>query len=164
MMTKTILINRKTPIALRDVAVIEPVTLKDIQAMAARYEAVEDDFSAFNSIMRMVDGTTRLATQTLDEIAKLCERRVLNMSPKPLGKEQARPAQLVPIDAIRYLESLDREDRAAMRQSYPDADPKRLDDKRSRIVYRAVDPRSGNGAFQKTFAADLKRDLEHVQA
>jgi hypothetical protein len=156
-MNKTIIINRRTPITLKDVSVIEQLTDKDVQSMAASYGGDPQDFAAFNSAVRLVDGSTKLAVQTLDDFVKLTRGRVLGMGTGANGKAFAGP--LVPIDAIRHLEPVSDDERAGMKAAYGDVDPEAIDAKRTRIVYRALDPANPQRYFQKTFAADILDDL-----
>jgi hypothetical protein len=152
-MNTTIVINGRTPITLNNVAVIEPITNKDIQSMAARYGGDPEDFAAFHTAMRLIDGSTKPAVQTLDDFAKLTKGRVLDLGPGADGKALIGP--LVPVDAIRHLEPISEDERAGMKSAYGDVDPDAIDAKRTRIVYRALDPANPQRHFQKTFAADI---------
>lgn len=158
-MNTHIIINRRTPITLRNVAVIEPFTDKDIQNMVANYGGSEEDFSAFNSAVRLVDGTTKLAVQTTEQIKKLMAGRFISMAKGDGANHGQGGVALVPVDAIRHLEPISDEEREAMKSAYGDVDPEAIDMKRTRIVYRALDPANPQRYFQKTFEADILDDL-----
>ncbi len=82
---------------------------------------------------------------------------MLDMGSGPNGKTLIGP--LVPVDSIRHLEPISEEERAAMKAAYGDVAPEAIDAKRTRIVYRALDPANPQRYFQKTFAADILDDL-----
>lgn len=157
-MNSTIVINRRTPIKLKDVSVIEPLTAAEIDKLAARYDGDAADYAAFNSAVRLISGPTKLAVQTVDDLAKLTGGRVLDVG---LGGANGTPGSgpFVPVDAIRHLEPVSDEERSRMKAAYTDVDPEAIDAKRTRIVYRALDPANPQRYFQKTFAADILDDL-----
>lgn len=158
-MNKTIIINRRTPINLKDISVIEKLSSGELDKLAARYEGEAADYAAFNSAVRLIGGTTKLAVQSISDLIGLANGRVLNLSAPSEDGSTNMSGPLVPIDAIRHLEPVSEEERAAMKQSYGDVDPEVIEAKRMRIVYRALDPANPQRYFQKTFAADILDDL-----
>jgi hypothetical protein len=159
-MNSTIVINRRTPIDLKGVSVIEALTPGEIDKLAERYNGNPNDFAIFNSAVRLVDGSTELAVQTLEDLRRLAKGRVLNMASAGSGNGKALSGPLIPLEAIRHLEPISDEERGAMKAAYgDDAAPEAIDAKRTRIVYRALDPANPQRYFQKTFQADILDDL-----
>jgi len=157
-MNKTIIINRRTPIDLKEVAVIEPLTPAERHKLAERYEGKAEDYAVFHSAVRLVGGTTKLAVHKVSDFSRLTNGRVLNMgSADSEGGDITGP--LVPLDAIRHLEPISDEERAAMKSAYAETAPEAIEAKRTRIAYRALDPANPQRYFQKTFAADILDDL-----
>jgi hypothetical protein len=145
---------------LKNVAVFEGFTDKDKQSMAASYGGNPDDFAMFNSAVRLVDGSTKLAVQSLDDLRRLTKGRVLSMAAAGSANGKALAGPLVPLEAIRHLEPISDEERAAMKAAYgDDANSEAIDAKRTRIIYRTLDPANPQRYFQKTFQADILDDL-----
>lgn len=73
----------------------------------------------------------------------------------------------MPIDAIRHLEFVTKEERASMRTRYEGTDPAKIDQLRTRVVYAQFDPASAQAGkpkpFQKMFPVDIQRDLRDGQ-
>lgn len=109
--------------------------------------------------MRLIGGTTKLAVQSVSDFIELTKGRVLNMSAPAEGGSTDMAGPLVPTDAIRHLEPVSEEERASMKAAYNDVDPEAIETKRTRIVYRALDPANPQRYFQKTFQADILDDL-----
>jgi hypothetical protein len=73
----------------------------------------------------------------------------------------------VPIDAVRHLEFVTKEERASIRARYEETDPAKIDQLRTRIVYTQLDPTSVQAGkpkpFQKMFPVDIQKDLREGQ-
>lgn len=95
-MNNTIVINRRTPITLKNVAVFEGFTEKNAQSMAASYGGDPQDFAMFNSAVRLVDGSTKLAVQSLDDLRRLTKGRVLNMAAAGMSTARRSPGRSFP--------------------------------------------------------------------
>jgi hypothetical protein len=141
------------------VAVIEAVTPKDLEGMKERYGGEGQDFAVFRSAVRFIDGSTKLAVQSVADITRLAKGRVLPMAAglAESGKRVAK--QIVPVDAIRHFERISDEERAAMSAAYGGGNPEAIAAKRTRIVYRGLDPSNPKRYFQKTFEADVLDNL-----
>lgn len=166
-MDKPITLNIKTPVHLKGVFVIERLTDKDLERLAANTAMPANRAAAFRSTVRFIDGTNILVTQPLEEIAAIADRRFLIVRRDASDRTEGRPAQMVPIDAIRHLEFVSKEERAAMRTRYEGTDPAKIDQLRTRIVYAQFDPASAQAGkpkpFQKMFPVDIQRDLRDGQ-
>jgi len=110
-MNSTIVINRKTPINLKDVSAIEALTPGEIDKLAERYQGDPNDFAMFTSAVRLVDGSTKLAVQSLEELRRLAKGRVLNMAQAGSANGKTLAGPLVPLEAIRHLEPISEEER-----------------------------------------------------
>jgi hypothetical protein len=141
---------------------------RDLDRLTGKTDMPADRSAPFRSNIRFIDGSNILATQPLEEIIAKAEGRFFFIVRlEPSDRSAARPSGIVPIDAIRHLEFVNREDRAAMRARYANTDPATIDALRTRIVYSTMDPSSKRGGkpkpFQKMFPIDIKQDLREAQ-
>lgn len=166
-MDKAITLNIKTLVRLKDIHVIERLTTRDLDRLRETADMSAERAAAFRSNVRFIDGSNMLVTQALEEITERAEGRMLIVRREPSDRSEARPAAIVPIDAIRHLQFVNKEERAAMRERYTDADPAAIDALRTRIVYAQMAPGKGNAGkpkpFQKMFPVDIKTDLRGLQ-
>lgn len=107
-------------------------------------------------------------TQDFEEIVRRVEGRFVWVRGVPDAKGGIEPVQIVPVDAIRHFEYVNKDDRAAMKARYRETDPARIDALKTRVVYFELDPESVKTGkpnfFQKMYPADIKQDLRGAQA
>ncbi|MDZ4790843.1 MAG: hypothetical protein SGJ17_06460 [Hyphomicrobiales bacterium] len=163
----TITLNVKTPVKLRDVYVIERVTHQDRERLAIKTNLPLGRFDVFHSNVRFIEGSNILATQTFEEIMAKADRRFIAVRIDKLDKSRNQITQIVPIDAIRHFEFLNKTDQQAIKTRYPDTDPVRIDALKTRIVYFGLDHKSVEAArptpFRKIFPIDLRADIKGIQ-
>lgn len=161
-MDNMIILNVKTPVNLREVYVIERVTPRDRERIAAKTGGDADRLAAFQSNVRFIDGTNMLITQSFEQIAAKADRRFITVR-----TEEGQATQIVPIDAIRHFERVKESDRQAMKERYEGTDPARIDALKTRIVYGMVDPHTATQRrayfFQKMFPVDIETDIGQAQ-
>lgn len=161
--TTMIILNVKTPVNLRDVAVIEAVTSADHDRLARRMGSPLDRFAAFHSNVRYVDGRNTLVTQTLAQIAAKARNRVIAVRREADSRGRPQVSQIVPIDAIRHFETVSDADRQAMKARYPETDPAQIDALKTRIVYHGLDAKSIEAGtpnqYRKMVPVDLQDDI-----
>jgi hypothetical protein len=166
-MDKAITLNIKTPVHLKDVFLIERLTEKDLERLAAKTTMTADRLAAFRSNVRFIDGSNILVTQPLEDIGVKGEGRFLIVRREASDRSEPRPMGIVPIDAVRHLEFVTKEERASMRARYEGTDPAKIDQLRTRIVYAQFDPASVQAGkpkpFQKMFPVDIQKDLREGQ-
>lgn len=81
-MDKPITLNIKTPVHLKDVFVIERLTDKDLERLAAKTTMPAERAAAFRSNVRFIDGSNILVTQSLEDISAMAEGRFLIVRPR----------------------------------------------------------------------------------
>jgi len=160
-------VNMKSWLNLREVKAFELVGDDDRARMAERYGGANVDNFIW-TVRKVDDSSFSLARQKAGEdpmayLRRLTGGRMLVMETEAGGEEgQQIATKVVPLQAVLNLEHINEADRAGMAASYQGTDPAHFDEKKTRIRYREIDPRTvtdndprGKQA-QKTFAVSIK--------
>jgi hypothetical protein len=162
-------VNMKSWLNLRKVKAFELVGDDDRARMAERYAGANVDNFIW-TVRKVDDSSFSLARQKAGEdpmayLRRLTGGRMLVMETQPGAQDGRQVAtRVVPLAAVLNLEHINEADRAGMAASYQETDRAHFDDKKTRIRYREIDPRTVTDSdprgkqAQKTFAVSI-RDL-----